>query len=226
MVTAIVCSTEACIPQAWGDMAFSPSVAGFLGQPATQGGCTDFCANLSSEGSPEEMESPRETRALRCLGGQSEKGGKALHQVTGSVCFALPTEAAGRKQATRDRLLSPCVNLLQLPVPLKSSSPDLLSNSSPLSLPSPNVNLSMHPLNFHTVTYHFISSQPATLLLLLQHPNPDSNTGDLNPADICYILLLPSSSGKGPSPTTIHPQSCASYLPISYLSSYYCSLLS
>lgn len=81
---------------------FFPSVAGFLGQPAAQCGCTASWAKISVEGSSEEMESPRGARALRFLGGQSEKGGIALHQMT----LALPTEAVGRKRRARERLLS------------------------------------------------------------------------------------------------------------------------
>lgn len=36
--------------QAWGSMVFSSSGAGFLGQPATQGCCTAYWANISLEG--------------------------------------------------------------------------------------------------------------------------------------------------------------------------------
>lgn len=108
MVTAAVCSSEGSITR-WGageDTAFSPSVAGFLGQFATQRSCTASWANISLEVSSEEMESPRKAKAPRCLGGQIKKGGIALHQVTGSICLVLPTKVVGRKWATRGKLLS------------------------------------------------------------------------------------------------------------------------
>lgn len=57
---------------------------------------------------------------------------------------------------------------------------------------------------------------------LLQHSNPDPNTGALNPpALLLYTAAAPS--GKGPSPTAVRPQPCAPYLPSNPLSSYYCS---
>lgn len=125
-------------------------------------------------------------------------------------------------------VLSSCVNLIQFPAPLQGRTPDLLPNSSSLALPSPNVNVSMHPPNFHPVMYHPTDSQPAPPPAphspgLLQHSNPDSNTGLLNPpALLLYTTAAPP--GKGPSPTATHPQSCAPYLPSERLSSHYWSL--
>lgn len=87
--------------QAWGSMVFSSSVAGFLGQPATQGCYTAYWANISLEGSYEGIGSLRRATALRSLGGQSKKGG-VVFQETRSICLASHTEYMDGKLAIRE----------------------------------------------------------------------------------------------------------------------------
>lgn len=140
--------------QAWGSMVFSSSLAGFLGQPATHGCCTAYWANISLEQSFERMQSLRKATALRCLGGQSKKGGIALYQETGRLCLESQTEYVDGKLATGE------------------DSHPLFSCKSTISCSFPKLIL-QSGFNFHQTPFH-VDPAPTggTDVLLLTSSNP------------------------------------------------------
>lgn len=151
--------------QVWGSMLFSlVAFCGFLGQPDTQGCCTAYWANISLEGLHKGMESLRRTTALRCLGKTVQEGKHSFASRQGAFTWHHTLSMWMENWLPgKTHVLSSHLNLLQFRALLQSQTPDLHSNFSSLSLPTPKNQVSMHPLNVHCLLYHLISSQPNSI---------------------------------------------------------------
>lgn len=201
-------------------MAFSSSLAGFLGQLATQGCCTAYWANISLEVSHEGMESLKRATASRCLGGQSKKGDIALqgayawhHTLKMWIENWLPGEDSHPVFSYKSSTIScsfpksdtrPPFKLFTSLSSLPKNQRQHASSKCPLS-PVPPVSSQPNPIA--------CSSQP-WLPAVLKRISPHWSSQSL-----CSLLCGTAAlSAKSPSLTAIHPNTHAPYLLSNHLS--------